>query len=88
MEVFSKKEAKHKNKVFWDINQLLELKYEDAEKSIKLQFRKSKQKNKYSKSHLDENTLSFLRKILVRRPMGDIQKPVSVYQHRYQNTAK
>ena len=44
LEVFSKKEAKHKNKVFWDINQLLELKYEDAEKSIKLQFRKSKQK--------------------------------------------
>ena len=45
-------------------------------------------KNKYSKSHLDKNTLSFLRKILVRGPMEDIHKPVSVYQQRYQNTAK
>ena len=87
MEVFSKKEAKHKNKVFWDINQLLELKYEDAEKSTKLQFRKLKQ-NKNSKSHLDRNTLSFHRKILVRGPMENTQKPVSVYQQRYLNTAK
>ena len=37
---------------------------------------------------MDKTNLSFLGKILVRGPMGNIQKPVSVYQLRYQNTAK
>ena len=89
--IFSKKEAKHKNKVFFyePITHRTEALLNQREHKVKLFNPVFETKIKTSKSHLDEKHFyPFSENFWCVDLWITNKKPVSIYQFRYQNTAK